>query len=196
MHNEDALGRIYDLTFNVNPAPIVVAPARPLGATNNTLGRTFAFYVAQELGFDVNTYIHQTNAVRRDRITSPFTRMMQSPTFDGDVTAGATYLLADDVFTLGGTLACLRGFIEERGGLVAGMTALAEKDGGDVDISLASSTLDALRTAHNGGIADLVPERTGYALDCLTEAEGRYLLQQPSLDSIRGGFDRASDGSA
>lgn len=191
LHNEEALGRLYDMTFGVEPTPIVVAPARPLGLTNNALGRTFAFYVAQELGFDINLDIHQTNAVRRDSIRSPFFRMSQSPTFAGKVSQGANYVLADDVFTLGGTLASLRGFIEGHGGRVAGMTALAEKDGADVHISLASDTLDALRAADNGAVADLVQQRTGFPLECLTEPEGRYLLEQSTAHAVRAGFDRA-----
>ena len=88
LHQEDALGRIYDLTFEIEPAPLVVAPARPLGATQNALGRTFARKVAQELGFEMTNEIYQNNAVRRNSIRSPFFRMSQSPTFDGTVVAG------------------------------------------------------------------------------------------------------------
>jgi hypothetical protein len=193
LHDEEALGRIYDATFGIEPLPIVVAPARPLGATNNALGRTFARYVAQELGFDVENSIHQTNAVKRDSIRSPFFRLSQSPTFGGSVVVGANYVLADDVFTLGGTLACLRGYIENSGGRVVGMTALAEREGKDVQISLANDTLDRLSTAHHGALAALLQQRAGFALDCLTEPEGRYLLEQPTLDGIRTGFDRAED---
>ncbi|MBW6528531.1 phosphoribosyltransferase [Sphingomonas sp. RHCKR7] len=194
LHREEALERIYDQTFGTDPRPFVVAPARPLGGTNNALGRTFARYVAQELGLGVSNAIFQTNAVRRDSIRSPFFRLSQSPTFDGEVAAGANYLLVDDVFTLGGTLACLRGFIESAGGRVVGMTALAEKGGRDVQVSLAKGTLDALNGAHDGALAALIQQRAGFALDCLTEPEGRYLLEQPSLDDIRAGFDRAADG--
>ena len=194
LQSDDALGRLYDLTFNIDPAPVVVAPARPLGDTKNAVGRTFARYVAQELGFEINNKIFQDNAVRRDKIISPFVRLAHSPTFDGIVVEGANYLLADDIFTLGGTLASLRGFIEGKGGFVIGMTALGEKEGHDVKISLAKSTLEALYEANNGKLAALVPERTGFPLECLTEPEGRYLLQQSSAYAIRTGFDRAANG--
>lgn len=194
LHDDDALGRLYDLTFDIDPPPLVVAPARPLGGTRNALGRTFARYVAQELGFEITNDLHQNNAVKRDRIISPFFRLSQSPTFDGSVIEGANYLLADDIFTLGGTLASLRGFIEGRGGTVVGMTALGEKEGDDVKISHAKETLDELSAAHHGALTTLIPQRAGFALECLTEPEGRYLLKQPSSDSIRAGFDRAADG--
>ena len=194
LHNEEALGRLYELTFAMDPVPIVVAPAHTLGSTQNALGRTFARYVAQELGFEITNEIFQSNAVKRDKIKSPFTRLSHSPTFDGTVIAEANYLLADDIFTLGGTLASLRGFIEGKGGKVVGMTVLGEKEGLDVKIALANSTLAALSAVGNGALATLIPQRTGFALDCLTEPEGRYLLEQSSVNGIRDGFDRAANG--
>lgn len=195
-HNEDALGRLHDLTLDIDPAPIVLAPARAPGAAGNALGRTFARYVAKELGLEVANGIFQTNAVKRDQIKSPFFRMLQSPTFDGPVVEGASYLLADDVLTLGGTLASLRGFIESRGGIVVGMTALGEMEGRDAEIALGQNTLDMLRKANDGTLAAYVSGRTGFSLECLTEREGRYLLERPSVDDIRDGFDRAANGGA
>lgn len=196
LHSYDVLAKLYDDTADLSARPIVVAPARPIGDTNNALGRTFARFVAQELACDLCNGIVQTNAVKRDFIKDPYFRMAQSPTFAGDVIEGRSYILVDDVFTMGGTLAALRGFIIRNGGSVVGMTTLAEKEGGHVAISLAKDTGSALEGTHDGALASLVPQWTGFGLDCLTEPEGRFLLKQSSADSVGAGFRRARDGGA
>lgn len=120
--------------------------------------------------------------MKRDRIISLFFRLSQSPTFDGFVIKGANYLPADDMFTLGGTLESLRGVIEGRGGTVVGRTAPGEKEGDDVKISLAKDTLDERDAAHHGPFATPVTQRADFALECLTQPEGRNLLEQSSAD--------------
>ena len=64
----------------------------------------------------------------------------------------------------------------------------------DVKISLTDETLDELGGAHHGTLATPVPRRAGFALECFTMPERRYLLEQPSSDAIRPGFDRAANG--
>lgn len=141
---EDLVGEelfydLFDQIHDIHPRPIVVAPAMPPDETTNALGRTFSAWLARELECRTVGGIHQTNSVKRDFITDPYYRITHSPSFEGDIEAGSAYILADDLYTMGGTLACLRGFIEQRGGSVIGMTTIGEKEGGHVRISLAQS---------------------------------------------------------
>ncbi|NJR80071.1 phosphoribosyltransferase [Sphingomonas sp. 36D10-4-7] len=191
--SEKVIGELYDLGCDTDPPAIVVAPAMPVGETRNALGRGFAAWLARETSLGVETRIVQTNAVKRDLITNPYQRLAHSPTFEGPVQQGGSYILADDVFTMGGTLAALRGFIESRGGNVVAITTIAEKEGLHVPISLDPETKTALYAVHGGVLASLVPQRIGFGLDCLTQPEGRFLLREPSADAIRAGLDRARD---
>lgn len=192
--DEKLMNHLWDTIVDAKVTPIVVAPAMPLGGTNNALGRGFAGWLALQLQCSADATIHQTNTAKRDMFKSPYYRMAQSPTFDGTVIEGAHYILADDLYTLGGTLACLRGFILRRGGRVLCMTTIAERGGKNVQISLAEDTASALSDRYGDTLASLLQEQSGFTADCLTEAEGRYLLGEPSLDQIRAGFSRARDG--
>ncbi|HEY0027421.1 MAG TPA: phosphoribosyltransferase [Allosphingosinicella sp.] len=180
-----------------NPPPLIVAPSVAPEETNNALARTYAAWLADQLDGELATDIIQVNtAVKRDFITERYARLVQEPEFEGPVVAGRDYILADDVCTSGGTLASLRGFIENNGGRVIFMTSLATGGGADVQVSLAPATRDEVYGAYDGGLAELVLEELGYEAECLTEAEARYLLDRASLEAIRKGVASAKAAGA
>lgn len=69
--------------------------------------------------------IVQTNKVGHTRAPA-FQRLVTPAVFDGDVQAGAAYVMVDDHVGLGGTLANLRGHVETHGWQVIAITTLTE----------------------------------------------------------------------
>lgn len=174
--------------------PIIVAPALMLGESQNALARTYARYLAKELGWPADSKIYQQVTINRDFNTNGWFRFVVQPSFYGTVHAGRSYIVADDVCSMGGTLTGLRGFIESYGGHVIGMTVLACGDGDDLQIALADATLSRLTTSLGGQLSGVCGTEIGYGLECLTEPEGQFLLRCPSYDALRAGIDGARDG--
>ena len=110
-------------------------------------------------------------------------RMVYRPRFDGPVTAGAEYILVDDVSTMGGTFSELRQHIERNGGRVVGMVAAATgKMGAKVALDPATRTaLDMQfgREALSGWMRE--HGLYGGEVAALTEAEARALMREKSL---------------
>ena len=192
---EGQLEAIYDTCFerDADLPPLVVAPSLALEETQNVLALTYAQWLAKEMGWEVEKGIFRANTASRDFIVNPWYRLAHDPTYYGAVQPGRRYVIADDVSTMGGTLTSLRGFIESQGATVICMTALASKTGDNVQISLAERTLRELTMALSGRLAAACNVELGYAVNCLTEQEGRFLLRCPSVDALRAGIAGARD---
>ena len=188
---EDALNLVFDACQGNPPSPIVAVPALSLFETQNALAIGYGKWLANEMGWEVSETTFQGKVVNRDFTTDGWFRLVQQPEFYGEIEPGRRYILADDVCTMGGTLASLRGFIYSKGGEVTCTTALASKNGSHVPISLAEDTLARLTDAHGGELAAICQMELGYEVACLTEAEGQFLLRCPSIDALRAGIDGA-----
>ncbi len=81
-------------------------------------------------------------------------------------------------------MANLRGFLIDGGGTVEGSTALTGKPY-SATLTLDPITLRQLKQKHGLQLENWWRETFGYALDCLTESEARYLLRAESFDTIR-----------
>jgi hypothetical protein len=182
-----------DASFNDREPPvIVVAPSLPPGETNNALARSYALWLASQLGGEYAEDIIQSNAaVKRDLITSTYARLVQEQLYEGPVLAGRDYILADDMCTSGGTLASLHGFVRDGGGCVVCATSIANGSGDQVPLAIEPDTLEDILTAFGGHLAEVVVEELGYEVACLTEAEARFLLDRASVDAIRKGIAAA-----
>ena len=189
--NDEIMFPLWDELLAIEPRPLVVAPSKPIGETSNALGRGYASWFAKEMSCEWERGIVQINRVSRDRERSRYVRLVHEPLYEGPVEEGRSYIIADDVCTMGGTMAALRGFIESRGGMVILTTALAAGDGAPIKISLDGATELGLINAHDGGLSALVNAELGYDVSCLTEAEGRFLLERASLDAVRAGIRQA-----
>jgi hypothetical protein len=183
---EKTLEYVYDMSFCSGGqfTPTIVAPAAQPGMSGNALAISYAQWLGNELGWPVERNIFQEKLVSRDRHNAWF-RLGHRPAFYGAVQAGGHYIIADDVFTLGGTMAELRGFIMSGGGLVVGMTALAHSSGENAQIALAKTTLDRLLYQYQGVIDEFCRQEIGYGTACLTEPEAGVLLGLSSLDCVR-----------
>ncbi|MBY0354567.1 MAG: hypothetical protein K2Q12_02430 [Rickettsiales bacterium] len=110
--------------------------------------------------------------------------MVTPPVFAGDVKKARPYLLVDDHVGFGGTLANLRGYIIENGGIVVGMTTLTQSREAQ-KIALTQSTLSMLQSHHGEELETFWQKHFGYGLSCLTEIEGANLAREPSFERIR-----------
>jgi hypothetical protein len=189
MARYETLDGLYDACFG-DDTPLVVAPALTIPETQNALARGYGRWLAHEMGWESDDNIFKAKALSRDRMGAWF-RLVNQPTFYGTVQAGRRYVIADDVCSMGGTIASLRAFIDSQGGHVIAATALASKDGSHVPISLAPHTLNRLTQHHDGGFGELCEQELGYAPDCLTEAEGDFCLGCSSPERFRAGVDGA-----
>lgn len=192
--HEATLEKIYEVCHSQADAPpLVVAPALSPAETQNALAIGYGRWLAYEMHWDFSERIHQSRKVSRD-YKNGWSRLLNEPEYYGAVEAGRRYVIADDVCTMGGTLASLRGFIECQGGHVICMTTLASGSGNDVEVSLAPPTLLKLGGAFDGQIDDILRAEVGHGASCLTEPEGQFILRCPSVDRFREGIAGARDG--
>jgi hypothetical protein len=170
----------------------VLAPLALPSETNNILPVAYTVFLARELDFTICKNIHQKKNISRDR-RGFWERVIMNPEFYGPVHAGKNYVIADDVFTIGGTIAGLRSYIENNGGNVLCATALAHPSGENVDIAPKPSTLAKLRHQHGEPLDSLLRKELGYGLECITEPEAYRFLQCPRTDDIGKGIRRAQN---
>lgn len=189
---EDVCEQIFDTCVdNSERPPLVIAPAMNILESQNVLAIGYAQRLACEMGWEVAKHVFQGVSVKRDFVTDNWFRIAHQPEFYGDVEHGRRYVIADDVCTMGGTIASLRGFIESKGGNVICATTLAGRAGGIMEIAISSQTLYGLQTRDDGRFAEVVMQELGYGLECLTEPEGRFLLRCASPERFREGVHGA-----
>ncbi|MGL4756339.1 MAG: PLxRFG domain-containing protein, partial [Aeromonadaceae bacterium] len=162
--------------------------------SRNVIPRAMADILGQVLGVDVDLDIVQSAKVGRTA-QDGFGRLANQPSFDGRVRTDKPYLIMDDTLTQGGTLANLKGYIENRGGKVLGATALTGKQYSS-KIAIDQETLKQLRDQYDGtGLETWWQNRFGYGFDKLTESEARYLLRAKDADKIRDRVSAAAQSS-
>ena len=84
---------------------------------------------------------------------------------------------------MGGTLASLRGYIENRGGkAVAAVVMTAGKNSLDIAIK---KMLDDINNKHGPLMNQYWQENFGYGIDQLTQSEAGHLRRAASVDEIR-----------
>ncbi|WP_419620418.1 phosphoribosyltransferase, partial [Thiolapillus sp.] len=95
---------------------------------NNWIPLAFGEVLADRLDLDVEVGITQREKIKRTGTGSDY-RLAFNPTFIGNVKEGQSYLIVDDTLTMGGTIASLRGYIENRGGHVVGASVMTAHEG-------------------------------------------------------------------
>ena len=163
--------------------PILVSAHAVEQSGVNAIPEALADIISKQTGWRADASIVQTNIVAHTGADG-FSRLARQAEFGGDVARDQNYVLVDDFIGQGGTLANLRSHIIRGGGIVIGATVLTGKTHSAV-LALAESTLEALRTKHEKELENWWHQRFGFAFDCLTESEARYLLNTPSADRVR-----------
>lgn len=115
-----------------------------------------------------------------------FPKFLFQPHFVGDVATDRPYILVDDTVGLGGTLAALYGHIARNGGTVIGVAALAHSTGKNVPLALTEGTHAALYEKYGPAVCALWKEKVGHESFCLTEGEGRFLIEWAPGTDLHG----------
>ena len=163
------------------PSALVV-PIRKEGG-KNALPGAYATYLTRITRLKLEGRIVQVGSAGRTG-KNMRERFARRPAFAGPVEPGRTYILVDDVVAAGGTAADLRAYIEERGGRVVAVSALAVSLYGH-QIAILPQTLQALHEKFGQRPLEAFLDEYGLYggnAGALTEREARALLLHPSLD--------------
>jgi adenine/guanine phosphoribosyltransferase-like PRPP-binding protein len=170
-------------TLAGSDSPVLVSVHAYETSGINAIPEAFADELAKRLGWKLERNIIQTNVVAHTGADG-FSRLSRQAAFDGDVLPKTKFFLVDDFVGQGGTLANLRGYIESRGGVVLGASALTGKTF-SAKIKLSQTLLDELRSKHGQELERWWESRFGHGFDRLTQSEARYLARSPDADAIR-----------
>jgi hypothetical protein len=193
--NEAALQLVYDCIADEamlkikdnlgHKKPRIVAVHAEESHGRNKIPMAYGEVLGAVLGLDTDPGIVQSSVANHSEAPSIYHRFVSQPEFDGYVENGANYLLVDDVCTAGGTLANLKGFIEQNGGNVIAMSVLSYGNPRLLyDISLSPPTARQVSMRHPT-LDALWREDFGYGIECLTEGEAGNLRAAPSVDTVR-----------
>ena len=139
--------------------------------------------IFQTLGWRVDSGVVQANVVSHTGADG-FSRLARQPEFDGEINPNNFYVMVDDFIGMGGTLANLRGHIENNGGRVVAAVALTGKSH-SAKLNLSQSTLETLRSKHGTELEIWWQQKFGHTFNALTESEARYLIRTPDATTIR-----------
>jgi hypothetical protein len=148
--------------------------AIPLG-----MARWLAFHLDCGVALDVV----QLNKVSHTRADG-FHRLAHQPLFGGSIDPHADYVLVDDHFGMGGTLANLRGFVLAAGAKVIGSTTLTASRGNAI-LALSPVTQSELAVRHGQDLESYLRSEFDFGFECLTEPEAGYLNRVSTVDAIR-----------
>ena len=165
----------------------IIVPIHAVEANGkNRIPEMLAEYIGNAAGIEVNDNIVQTNRVHRTG-SDEWHRFAFRPTFDGEVKPGRSYILVDDIYSLGGSFNELRLFIGSRGGKVVQAIAMATGRSGP-EIAPNPNTLRNLIDKYGENkLCSFLKEIDLYGgnYKALTEPEARALRRAPSLDEAR-----------
>ncbi len=165
--------------------PIVTAVHAEEKVSVNKIPHAYAHQIADRLGYDLDESIVQAQKIGRGG-SDGFYRLANQPEFAGEVESGRDYVIVDDTLTQGGTIAALKGYIENRGGRVILASTLMGKQY-SATLKPSQTTLQEVRERHGQDFDQWWREQFGHGLDRLTESELRYLarVKVPSTDALR-----------
>ncbi len=169
--------------------PIIVAIHAEEGIGRNKIPAMMAKVLSMHTGWQVDNQLLQASYAGRTGMDSSY-RLAFPPAFSGEVQNGRDYLIVDDNATMGGTIASLRGYIENRGGHVIGATVMSARATG-LDIVPTQKQLDAIQRKHGDIPNDYWTNTFGYGIDCLTRGEAGAIRTSPTFDDIRNRIDDA-----
>lgn len=162
--------------------PILISVHAEEEMGKNAIPEVMADVLAVRLGWDTEPYVVQANVVNHTGADG-FSRLARQAVFSGAVVAARHYVIVDDFIGQGGTIANLRGHIEQQGGHVIAATVLTGKPF-SATLGLSPDQLVILREKH-GNIENWWLTTFGFGFDCLTESEARYLIRTPNAEHIR-----------
>jgi len=173
---------IFALKEQIGTRNPFLVPVHALEAEGmNVIPRVFAKALARFLSLDVYSGIIQINRVSHTSASGNH-RLAFPAVFDGSVIS-ESFVMVDDFVGQGGTLANLKGFIENSGGMVIAATTLTGR-ADSAKLNLEKDTLTNLRSKHGKHLEEWWIDTFGFGLEKLTESEARYLRRIDDTDSI------------
>jgi hypothetical protein len=158
---------------------VYVAPFAKEATGDNAIPQILADACAIVSGGEVDMGIVQTTRVFHTG-ADPMERLMTRPMFEGEVVRDQSYVLVDDVTTMGGTLAELSNYIQANGGKILGIVVIVNA-GRDKKFTPSKRIIGLL----NERFGDEIKRIFGIALPALTVNEANYLVGFRSIDEIR-----------
>lgn len=177
----DTVAQLKELLGDKRPKILPVMAVEQSG--HNKIPLAMAEVLADRLGLEVELGIYQVDKVGRTNAGSDH-RLAFNPVFDGNVKPGQQYLIVDDTLTMGGTLASLKGYVENRGGQIVGASVMTAHIGA-LDMKVKPKMLSAIAEKHGQGMDLFWKENFGYGIDKLTQGEAGHLKAAASVDAIR-----------
>ncbi len=190
--SDETVNQLKELIGSETPRILPVLAVEAAGT--NKIPLAFAEVLADRLGLTVETGIVQSEKVNRTSAGADH-RLAFNPSFSGAVTEGQKYLIVDDTLTMGGTLASLRGYVENRGGNVLAASVMTARQG-SVDMAVKPKMLAAIFAKHGNEMDSFWKESFGHGIDKLTQGEAGHLKSAASVDAIRDRIAAARNGTS
>ncbi len=136
--------RLKNSIANQQPLVVPVQAVEEFGV--NKIPAACAYHISTKLNCALCSDIVQVNMPKRTD-KGAYYRLSQYPVFDGNVIVNQSYIIVDDTLTMGGTLASLRGFIENNGGIVLIAITLTGHNGA-ANLNIKDNMLNAINEKH------------------------------------------------
>ncbi len=152
---------------------------------------------SEALDVEVNNEIVQIHRPGRTKLKR-IPRLLFQPKFSGKIDSSAVYVLVDDAYTLGGTLAMLRSHIVSHGGTIGGVCVLCTTIGKSMRFSIAEACINVLSLKYGNELDGFWLKEVGHHVSQLTDAEGTFLEEWENSGSRKSPIDQLRDrfGSA
>lgn len=165
----------------------IVVPVASKGDGHNQIPIAYADKLG-EAGLEVDHGIVITKKANHTQ-KSEMERLVSRNEFEGQVKAGKSYIIVDDVVTNGGSINGLRQYIESKGGnVVASSTLTAGK--GSTQLAVTSETLNAAYEKHGKDRIDRFMSHLGIedGLESLTNREANLVrsMNSSTIDEYIG----------
>ena len=168
---------------------------------SNALPGALAGIIAKRFGASVDQNIIQIARPGRT-VLNRIQRFLYQPRFEGAVDVKAVYILVDDAYTLGGTLATLRSHIVGNGGTVGAVCVLCNQTGHPVPFAISDTQVSDISELYGLEVEAFWREKVGHDVRLLTYNEGVFLgewstdrlregAEPPLLQHLRERFDSA-----
>lgn len=164
---------------------IYIAPHAREATGDNAIPQVLATASAIVVQGVVETDIVQVTRVYHTG-ADPMERMCLRPEFEGTVVQGASYVLVDDVTSMGGTLVELANFLQSSGGNVAAVIVLVNA-GRIKQFNPSNKVIRELERRYPHEIKEIF----GIIPSALTANEANYLIGFRSVDEIRNRLVKA-----
>lgn len=164
--------------------PVLVAPYRP--DSKNMIARTFAAYLAEETGLQVDTNIIElaSKAGSSQRKKTIWDRMVDGPEFAGKIAAGTPVIGIDDMVSSGGTLKDLQSYVDAQGGRYLFSCSLASTTGQNMQLNPLPAQIDRVYHALGQKLTKWVENNVGFEIPCLTSPEAGFLASRGGLEEL------------